>query len=127
MRATKKLLSMLLGPVLMVSGAEGLKNPVATWGADPWVTYRQGFYYYSRTGGNKIWVSKAARLQDVLQQTGTLIWEPPDFQPYSKELWAAELHFVDGHWYVYFAADNGKNANHRMYVLESETDDALVK
>ena len=35
------------------------------------------------------------------------------------DLWAPELHVVDGNWYVYFAADVPPkgNASHRMYVL----------
>ena len=33
--------------------------------------------------------------------------------------------FLDGKWYIYYAADDGQNENHRMFVLESETDDPL--
>lgn len=57
-----------------------------------------------------------------------------------KELWAPELHFIDGHWYIYFTAydgeavDNtawngctGTPSNHRMYVLESEDENAFGK
>ena len=30
----------------------------------------------------------------------------------------AELHYLDGAWYVYVAMDDGNNKNHRMYVLK---------
>ncbi len=33
----------------------------------------------------------------------------------------AELHEINGKWYFYFAADNGSNANHRMYVVENSS------
>jgi GH43 family beta-xylosidase len=50
-------------------------------------------------------------------------WTPPAGTSYSSNLWAPELHFVQDKWYVYFAADNGDNANHRMYVLENAAAD----
>ena len=40
-------------------------------------------------------------------------------EEYSKELWAPELHIIDGKCYIYVACDNGNNYNHRMYVLEN--------
>ena len=47
------------------------------------------------------------------------MWTPPAKGPYSKEIWAPEIHFLQGKWYAYFAADSGKNNNHRIYVLEN--------
>ncbi len=44
---------------------------------------------------------------------------------YSKELWAPEIHFLQGKWYIYFAADSGNNKDHRMYVLENDAADPL--
>jgi GH43 family beta-xylosidase len=46
---------------------------------------------------------------------------------YSKELWAPELHFIKGKWYMYFAADDGNNNNHRIYVLENPTADPTAR
>ena len=40
---------------------------------------------------------------------------------YSREVWAPELQLINGRWYIYFAASDGNNANHRMYALESTT------
>ena len=45
----------------------------------------------------------------------------------SNRVWAPEIHFINNRWYIYFAADNGDNKNHQMYVLESETQDAQGK
>jgi GH43 family beta-xylosidase len=42
---------------------------------------------------------------------------------YSSEIWAPELHQINGKWYIYVAADDGNNANHRMYVLERDNPD----
>ena len=42
---------------------------------------------------------------------------------WSREYWAPELHKLLGRWYIYVAADDGDNYNHRMYVLEAAGND----
>ncbi|MCC8409473.1 family 43 glycosylhydrolase [Mucilaginibacter sp. UR6-1] len=88
---------------------------------DPWVIHIGGFYYYCGSDGGRLYITKSATLQNLLQQTKTYIFTPPAGTGYSSNLWAPELHYRGGHWYVYFAADNGNNDNHRMYVLEGGT------
>jgi|TARA_Y100000310_G_scaffold334935_1_gene415774 GH43 family beta-xylosidase len=100
-------------------------NPVAPSGADPWVVQEGSFYYYCYSLRGALWVNKRKRLQDAVQHTGRKVWSPPAGKPYSKELWAPELHRIAGKWYIYFAADDGENSNHRMYVLESAAADPL--
>lgn len=41
----------------------------------------------------------------------------------ARNLWAPELHRIDGRFYIYFAADDGHNPNHRMWVLAADTND----
>ena len=41
----------------------------------------------------------------------------------TSEIWAPELHYMRGKWYIYYAADSGENEDHRMGVLESVTED----
>ena len=53
------------------------------------------------------------------------IFTPPQGTAYSKEIWAPEIHFINGKWYAYFAADDGNNNNHRMYVLENTSADPM--
>jgi GH43 family beta-xylosidase len=68
-----------------------------------------------------LYINKSTTLETLLQQTKTIIFTPPAGTGYSSNLWAPELHYRNGRWYVYFAADDGANANHRMYVLEGGT------
>ncbi|MBB3112853.1 GH43 family beta-xylosidase/uncharacterized protein YjdB/lysophospholipase L1-like esterase [Paenibacillus phyllosphaerae] len=99
--------------------------PVGSGGgsADPWVIFQDGYYYYIRSDGDQgIQVAKASRLQDIGTAPRVTVYTPPLNTDYSKEIWAPELHFLNGKWYIYFAADDGDNFNHRMYVLESDTD-----
>ncbi len=98
-------------------------NPVAATGADPWVVQHEGHYFYCRSRGTAIWVSKADRLVDIGRSRPVRVWTPPRGEAWSRELWAPELHYWRGRWFIYVAADDGDNVNHRMYVLEGTSQD----
>jgi GH43 family beta-xylosidase len=98
-------------------------NPILDSGADPWVTRWNNQYVYVRSDGGAVWVSKSQRLQGIGQGAEIKVWDPPNGLPYSHNVWAPELHYLDNKWYIYVAADDGNNANHRMYVLEGNTQD----
>src|SRR5690606_33793937 len=76
-------------------------------------------YYYTYTQGGKLVILETENVSELASSTRHEVWTPPAGTPYSKNLWAPELHEIDGKWYFYFAADDGQNANHRMYVLEN--------
>ncbi len=123
-----KRLGVLLAAIAYFHTAAGaqantITNPIAPNGADPWLIKKDGVYHYCYSRNGSIWINTNQTLQGAAQFEGRKIWTPPADAPYSRELWAPELHFLQGKWYVYVAADNGTNANHRMYVLESETND----
>ncbi len=112
-------------PAVAVPGEGGvIRNPVAPEGHDPWVIRRDGWYYYCYSHNGGIWVNRSAIIQDAVQFNGAEVWRPEQGKPWSREIWAPELHFLDGRWYIYFAADDGKNEHHRMYVLEGGKGDA---
>ncbi|HZI25179.1 MAG TPA: glycoside hydrolase family 43 protein [Chryseolinea sp.] len=96
-------------------------NPLLPSGADPWSIYKDGYYYYTNTLGDRIDIWKTKSLADLKNAERKTIWIPPAGTKYSKEIWAPEIHFIEGKWYVYFAADDGKNDNHRLYVLENSS------
>ena len=104
-----------------------IQNPVAQIGRDPFVIQKSGYYYNCYSHEGSIWINKHSKLQNAVQLTGIKIWTPEPDRPFSKEIWAPDLHFLEGKWYIYFAADNGQNENHRMFVLKSETDDPMSK
>ena len=99
-----------------------IKNPVYEVGNDPWV-FRKGddYYYCWSEGGVK--VRKISNLDDIKTNGGNVVWTPPAGTMYSHELWAPELHYLNGEWYIYVAADDGNNNNHRMYVLKGTSQD----
>lgn len=100
-------------------------NPVLLTGPDPWVVEHDGFYYFTCSTSTNITLWKTRDLTDLAHAERKIVWTPPAGHPYSHELWAPELHFLDGRWYLYFAADAGENAGHRIWVLENSSDDPL--
>jgi GH43 family beta-xylosidase len=100
-------------------------NPLLPSGADPWVIYKDGFYYYTNSLGSRLAIWKTKDLTQLNLAEKKTVWLPPPGVSYSKELWAPELHFFKGKWYMYFAADDGNNNNHRIYVIENSSADPL--
>jgi GH43 family beta-xylosidase len=103
-----------------------LVNPLLPSGPDPWVTWRNGFYYYMHTTGNSLTIRKTPRLAELAQAEEKVVWRAPASGPYSRDVWAPELHFLRGKWYIYFSADGGKNASHRIWVMENNAADPLI-
>ncbi|MRG44092.1 family 43 glycosylhydrolase [Chitinophaga sp. SYP-B3965] len=100
-------------------------NPLKSSGADPWVSQKNGKYYFTYTQGSKLVLYETTAMSELASAKYDEAWIPPTGMPYSKNLWAPELHEINGKWYIYFAADNGTNANHRMYVVENSSADPM--
>jgi GH43 family beta-xylosidase len=103
---------------------ETFTNPV--WdGADPWMVKEGEYYYYCFSANNAIHVSKS---KSIIRRGETkTIWKAPKTGWNKACVWAPEIHFIDGHWYVYYAAGvSGPPFIHqRTGVLRSKTDDVF--
>lgn len=96
-------------------------NPV--WdGADPWMVKQGDDYIYCWSSNNSIIVSKSKKL--TLQGELKNIWTAPSTGWNRSCVWAPEIHFIQGRWYVYYAA--GESGPPFIYqragVLRSKTD-----
>ena len=100
-------------------------DPLLPSGPDPWVVYWKGFYYYSNSSGKNLTLRKTADITDLRDAQTRAVWTPEPGHAWSEELWAPELHRWGNKWYIYFAADAGQNASHRIYVVENPGDDPL--
>jgi GH43 family beta-xylosidase len=105
------------------ASAQTFTNPiVGETSADPSIVLYNGFYYYASSAGDLgINVRKSSTLAGLGSAAAVKVWTAPASGAYSREVWAPELQLLNGHWYLYFAASDGNNANHRMYALESTT------
>ena len=91
-------------------------------GADPWVVRHGGWYYLCQAGpGGRLEVWRSRTLTERGERR--VVWTPPRTGWNRAQVWAPELHYLRGRWYIYYAASDGRNANHRMGVLEAVSDD----
>lgn len=107
-------------------------NVIMQAGADPWVyKHTDGYYYNVFVNASGIMIRRAKTITGIDAGERSLAWTPVKGTMYSSNVWAPEMHYLkdtDGKykWYIYFAADNGTNANHRMYVLENASDNPMT-
>lgn len=101
------------------------RNPIIAQGQDPSVVFHDGYYYLAQSTAGKLTITKSATLTGLGKAEPVPVYEPPPGEPYSYDLWAPELVFLRGRWYLYVAATSapGANPTHRMYALEADTDD----
>lgn len=107
------------------SAQKTFTNPLLHSGADPYSFYKDGYYYYTNTLSDSIVIRKTKNLAELKTAEHKTIFLPPANTFYSDELWAPEIMFLQNKWYVYFAADDGENDHHRIYVLENSSPDPM--
>jgi GH43 family beta-xylosidase len=98
-------------------------NPIAD-GADPWVVRRNDWYYLVESTDGGISVYRSKHLTD-LKRNEVRVWSAPEEGWNQDHIWAPELHFVDGRWYIYYAAGRAGPpfVHQRSGVLQSAGDD----
>jgi GH43 family beta-xylosidase len=91
-------------------------------GQDPWVVPFEGslLLVQSTANDHQISVMQFQDLSRMHDYEEKVIWVPGRGSDHSKQLWAPELHRIGWRWYVYYAASDGENRNHRTYVLEAD-------
>ncbi|WP_088654767.1 glycoside hydrolase family 43 protein [Geofilum rhodophaeum] len=97
--------------------------------ADPFV-YRHSDGYYYFTGSvptyDRIELRKSRTLEGLAKAETHDVWFKHDKGPMSQHVWAPELHYLDGKWYIYFAASEVDDIwKLRPYVLECRGQDPL--
>lgn len=110
------------------------KNPIVTERADPWVhKHTDGYYYFTGSvpGYQEIELRRAKSLNELKDAEKVTVWKAHDKGEMSNLIWAPELHYIRGNWYIYFAAassDQPKNNifQHRMYALECKDENPLT-
>ena len=97
--------------------------------ADPYVVKdASGSYYFTASvpAYDSIVLRKSDTLEGLAQAEETEIWHKHESGPMSKHVWAPEMHFLFGKWYVYFAAGEKDDIwKIRPYVLECQGPDPM--
>lgn len=113
-------------PVSPVDTSSRFRNPLLAVGPDPWVTYHDGFYYVMHTTGHNLQLYKTRSMSRLGTSLTSGVWTPPGTGPATRDIWAPEIHRVNGRWYIYYAAVVSPNTQHRMYVVENEAADPMT-
>ncbi len=118
--ALSVLLCMAGSELVKAAEVQNFHNVLMQDGADPSIVrHADGWYYFTRTTSGNVRLWRSRTLTGLGAGDSMVIWSASPGTAYSSNIWAPELQFIDGKWYVYFAADDGNNANHRMFVLEN--------
>lgn len=98
--------------------------------ADPYVyRHTDGKYYFTASvpAYDKIVLRRADSLEKLQIAEETVIWTKHESGEMSKHIWAPEIHYLDGKWYVYFAAGEKDNIwKIRPFVLECADSDPIT-
>lgn len=112
-----------------------LLEPLIRQRADPHISrHADGFYYFTASVPqyDRIEIRRAATIAGLAEAPAFVAWRKPDAGPCSELIWAPELHFNQGAWYVYFAAaptrelDHQGMFQHRMYALRNTSPDPFA-
>ncbi len=107
----------------------GIPNPFILHRADPWV-YRHGdgFYYFTATlpSYDAIELRRSPTLAGLAGEEPKILWRKRDRGELGCHIWAPEIHFIKGKWYIYFAGGDSEDVwNIRKYVLENPSPNPL--
>lgn len=98
-------------------------NPLVLQRADPHIMlHTDGWYYFTASVPQYdcIELRRARSLSELANAEPVVIWRKHEQGAMGAHVWAPELHFIDGKWYVYFAAGDVEDIWHiRPYVLEN--------
>ena len=98
--------------------------------ADPYVVrHTDGNYYFTASvpAYDKIVLRKSATLEGLKDAPETTIWTKHESGEMSRHIWAPEMHYLQGKWYIYFAAGEQENMwKIRPFVLECEGQDPMT-
>ncbi len=104
-------------------------NPIAEKRADPWVYKGEDSTYYliaTVPEYDKIVLRKAKTINGLKEAKEKDIWKQHKTGDMGHHIWAPELHFIDGKWYIYFAAAPAEDAwKIRMWVLSNDSKDPM--
>lgn len=98
--------------------------------ADPYVLrHTDGKYYFTATvpSYDKIVLRRADSLAELPEAEEVELWHKHESGVQSEHVWAPELYFLDGKWYIYYSASDKDDIwALRPYVLMCEDEDPIT-
>lgn len=98
--------------------------------ADPFILrHTDGKYYFTATAPeyDRIVLRRAQNLAGLTVASERVVWRAHESGEMSCHIWAPELHYLFGKWYIYYAAGEKEDIwKIRPFVLECTTDDPMT-
>ncbi|XVV00463.1 family 43 glycosylhydrolase [Actinosynnema sp. CA-248983] len=123
-------LTAIATPTASAAPAVQYTNPLANQRADPHIfKHTDGYYYFTATAPeyDRIVLRRATTIQGLASAPESVIWRRHTSGEMGAHIWAPEIHFINGKWYVYFAAGRTDDVwRIRPYVLENASANPLT-
>ena len=104
-------------------------QPLILQRADPYVyKSKEGTYYFTASvpAYDKVVLRSADTVKGLAEAEERTLWVKHEEGPQSIHIWAPEIHYVDGGWYIYYAAgDKDDIWEIRPYVLHCKGQDPM--
>lgn len=104
-------------------------TPLIEQRADPFIyKHSDGYYYFTASVPtyDRIELRRAKTIHGLKDAETHNVWHKHETGPMSQHIWAPEIHYLDGKWYIYFAASEVDDIwKLRPYVLECKGQDPL--
>jgi GH43 family beta-xylosidase len=117
-----------------IEGKVSFTDPIAP-SADPTVLYKDGWYYFvnqvSIGGKPALTIARAVNLPDIAKAPATVVWTADDSTPNLVTIWASQLNYFDGKWYIHATCEDKSIPNTNgsapriPYVWIAKTDDPM--
>jgi Predicted beta-xylosidase len=98
--------------------------------ADPYIyRHSDGYYYFTASVPeyDRIELRRSWTLAGLSKAEPCVVWRKHAEGPMSWHIWAPELHYIDGAWYLYFAAGRAGDIWYiRTWILRNKSADPFV-
>ncbi|EWZ83360.1 hypothetical protein FOWG_13272 [Fusarium oxysporum f. sp. lycopersici MN25] len=103
----------------LIGSARAYTNPIRNpGGGDPQITYTGGYYYLISTEWTNLQLSRATTIEGLKTATPKVIYTDSD-PSRSSNVWAPELHYLGGKWYIYYTAGKAEDlTGQRSHVIK---------
>jgi GH43 family beta-xylosidase len=123
-------LALLLIAPAVFAGEPRFDNPLLRQRADPHAfLHSDGQYYVSATSAewDRIEIHRTRDLNELGTSPSKVVWRKHASGPMSAHIWAPEIHFMEGKWFIYFTASRADAIwEVRPYVLMNESADPFA-
>jgi GH43 family beta-xylosidase len=122
------ILVLLLSTAAIAARADvDFDNPLLRQRADPHAfLHNDGQYYFSATAPewDRLEIRRTRDLNALDQAQTKVVWRKHASGPMSAHIWAPEIHYIEGRWYIYFTASRRDAIwEVRPYVLANDSAD----